>query len=354
MSVRNCERIESLAGAIALGEATDEERREYREHISACGSCLDALGGEREIERVASTVGAARESEMWQPDAGGVVERHRRGRSRALRYSASFLGIALCASLGVHALIAGGIAHFTPALAAHPVVINAGTTRIVLEQGNATPVPAAPAKPASSSRRLIVTHNVVQIARAPVAPPVAIPAVKPASEAQQPVQEISSVVVHPDAPAENATQSNVPVWRRGDSAWRTVARTTTTSLSESAPQTLTHNAESLHMIPAREAAPVGGAAAINPQPPMIAYDEGAEGTAVFEVSIDERGTPVKCTITKSTGYPVLDATVCKAAMQTRYTPKMVGGRAVPGVYQDAFTFHMQDTQNAEALPKSIQ
>lgn len=353
MSVKNCERIEALAGAIALGEASDDERREYREHISACESCLDALGGEREIERVATTVSVARESEVWQPDVGDVVQRRMRRRSYALRYSASFLGAALCISLGVHALIAGGIAHFTPALAAHPVVINAGATRIVLEQGNATPVPAAPAKAVPPPRRLIVTHNVVQIARAPVAPPVTIPAAKPASQ-DAPAQDIAAVVVHPDAPPKSETQPNVPVWRRGDSAWRTVARTTTTSLSESAPQTLTHSAESLHLIPAREAAPVGGAAAINPQPPMIAYDEGAQGTAVFEVSIDERGTPVKCTITKSTGYPVLDATVCKAAMQARYTPKMVGGRAVPGVYQDAFTFHMQDTQNAEQLPKSIQ
>jgi TonB family protein len=105
-----------------------------------------------------------------------------------------------------------------------------------------------------------------------------------------------------------------------------------------------HAAESLQVSsanPATEAAPVGGETAINPQPPMIAYDEGAEGTAVFQVSIDERGVPTKCTITKSSGYQVLDVTVCKAAMSAKYTPKIVNGRAVPGVYSDAFTFRNQ-------------
>jgi protein TonB len=150
-------------------------------------------------------------------------------------------------------------------------------------------------------------------------------------------------------------QSNVPIWRRGDSTWRTVARTTTTSLSESAPQTLTHSAESIHIAATREASPIGGETALNPQPPMIAYDEGAEGTVVFQVFIDERGVPTKCVITKSSNYTVLDATVCKAAMEARYTPKTVGGRAVPGTYQDAFTFRSsQDNQrNNEGIPKTI-
>jgi hypothetical protein len=34
---------------------------------------------------------------------------------------------------------------------------------------------------------------------------------------------------------------------------------------------------------------------------------------------------------------------------------MVGGRAVPGTYQDAFTFRSsQDTQRVEGIPKPIQ
>jgi TonB family protein len=124
-----------------------------------------------------------------------------------------------------------------------------------------------------------------------------------------------------------------------------------TSVTETAPQTLTHSAESLQIAAnyTREIAPVGGETAINPQPAMIAYAEGAQGTTAFEVLVDERGTPTKCVITKSAGYPVLDVAVCKAAMKVRYTPKIVDGRAVPGVYRDAFTFHLDETSDAEGL-----
>ena len=87
---------------------------------------------------------------------------------------------------------------------------------------------------------------------------------------------------------------------------------------------------------------------------MIAYDEGAEGTSVFEVPIDERGTPTKCVITKSSGYSVLDSAVCKAAMQAHYTPKMIDGR--PGRRHLSRRVHLphQDNQNIEGIPKPIQ
>jgi TonB family protein len=87
---------------------------------------------------------------------------------------------------------------------------------------------------------------------------------------------------------------------------------------------------------------------------MIAYSEGADGTTVFEVRIDEHGNPTKCIITKPAGYTVLDDAVCKAAMKARYTPKLVDGRAVPGVYRDAFTFHMSDdSASIEGVPQTI-
>jgi protein TonB len=339
------DRIEVLAGAIALGEATEDERREYREHIAGCAQCLQSLGGECELERVASTVASARESEVWHPNLGDVVHQRSKQRSRALRYGSGVLGVALCVSLGVHVLLTNGMARISPQLAQHPVVINAGTTRIVLEQGSA----ASASKPAPPQRHLVVTHNVVQMARTPVVP--ILPVSAPKAELKAPPPQISDVTVHPDTPPQNNVQSNVPIWRRGDSTWRTVARTTTTSLSESAPQTLTHAAES---IPAtREAAPIGGETALNPTPPMIAYDEGAEGTVVFEVFIDERGVPTKCVITKSSNYTVLDAAVCKAAKEARYTPKTIGGRPVPGTYQDAFTFRNTQGTQDEAIPKQI-
>jgi hypothetical protein len=64
----NCAAAEILAGAIALGEAGDEQRHAYREHLSTCRHCLTAIGGEREIERVIGVVAQARDQERWQPD----------------------------------------------------------------------------------------------------------------------------------------------------------------------------------------------------------------------------------------------------------------------------------------------
>jgi len=101
-----------------------------------------------------------------------------------------------------------------------------------------------------------------------------------------------------------------------------------------------------------EAAPLGGETAINPQPPMIAYAEGAEGTTAFEVLIDERGMPTKCVITKPAGYRFLDEAVCKAAMKARYSPKTLDGRPVPGLYRDAFTFRVSSNES-DGLPKPI-
>lgn len=337
MSVNIHDRIEAIAGAIALGEASDEERREYREHIAACMACLRALGGECEIERVASTVGFARDAEVWEPALGDVVATRMRRRTRGLRWGFSVFGVALAVSFGAHALLAASIGSAAHAPAS-PVVIDAGATRIVLEQRASAPKPAAPAPP----QRLIVTHNIVQIARVPIAAP---PAETLDAKVEKP-RELVAMTVHPDAaPQQSSHHAGVPVWRRNANQWRTIAQTTTTSITETAPETLTHSAESIQVsptYPTREVAPLGGEAAINPQPPMIAYSEGADGTTVFEVRVDERGMPTKCIITKSAGYPVLDDAVCKAAMKARYTPKSVDGRAVPGVYRDAFTFHMSD------------
>jgi len=65
----DCERAEVLAGAIALGEAGENERTAYRSHLSQCRECCDVLGGEREIERAVSVVHSAREGESWRPSA---------------------------------------------------------------------------------------------------------------------------------------------------------------------------------------------------------------------------------------------------------------------------------------------
>jgi TonB family protein len=327
------DRIEAIAGAIALGEASDEERRVYREHIASCLQCLQTFGGEHEIERVATTVASARESEVWQPQLGDVIAKGERRRSYSLRWALTALGVVLAAGLGMRVLPVPVAGHDAPAHA----------TRTVAHAQPKAPAEALPAQP-----RLVVTHNVVQIARAPLPESVAASVIAPPKVGK--ARDLVAITVHADprAQSQSPPQAQIPVWRRDDvTAWRTVARTTMTSVTETAPQTFTHNAEAIQIAAnyTREVAPIGGETAINPQPAMIAYDEGAQGTTAFEVLVDERGAPTKCVVTKSAGYPVLDIAVCKAAMKARYTPKVVDGRAVPGLYRDAFTFHLDDTSD---------
>ncbi|MDQ2872137.1 MAG: TonB family protein [Candidatus Eremiobacteraeota bacterium] len=347
MSSNSHNRAYSLAGAIALGEATDAERLEYRQHLMRCPECLRDLGGEFEIERVAAGVGAARDAEIWAPDLRDAVAAKMRKRKRFWRVGLSALGACFAVSFFLHVMVMGGLAHLTPTLA-DPLVI--GGVRISIERR--TPERKPPAPPLQ--RRMVVMHNVVQMSRAPVVP---ISTAAPAAKTARPVQphQIAAVTVHANPPVSEpvSDQSNVPIWRRGGGdSWRTLARTTTTALSESAPQTVALRAQPIQIAAAyttRDAAPVGGETAINPQPPMIAYDEGAEGTSVFEVMVDERGTATKCVITKSAGYTVLDDAVCKAALSAHYTPKTLNGKAVPGVYRDAFTFRMSDSTARDSI-----
>jgi hypothetical protein len=72
-----CARAETLAGAIAIGEALESERGEYRAHLAGCSRCVEAFGGEREIERVMSLTARARDDERWEPDLRKALLRRR-------------------------------------------------------------------------------------------------------------------------------------------------------------------------------------------------------------------------------------------------------------------------------------
>jgi TonB family protein len=93
---KGCLQAEIWAGAIALGEASDDERGAYRLHLSACARCVTLLGGEREIERVMQTVATARDAETWAPDVRTL--RVRRG-SRLPMWRWAFLGTAAAAAV---------------------------------------------------------------------------------------------------------------------------------------------------------------------------------------------------------------------------------------------------------------
>ncbi len=192
-TVRNdCVVAERLAGAIAIGEAGDEERVAYRAHVADCRQCLQALGGEHEIERVMSAVARAREDECWEP------QRRFRLATPEMRRNAWTLALALAAA-------------------------------VVLTLG-------------------------LRTAEKP--PPIV-----------SPQRAVSSQEIHGVAALDTQT------------APRREAR-----------------AESLR---------VGAATTLSTS---------------FDVTVDERGTPLQCTITKSSGFRVVDRSVCRAAMHARYSP----------------------------------
>src|SRR5579863_1181693 len=98
----DCARAETLAGAIAIGEADEAQRDTYRSHLAICGRCRADLGGEREIERVMTTLTAARDAERWEPDLRAASIRPR-ARYGAWRWVAA-LAAAAALVVGVRAM----------------------------------------------------------------------------------------------------------------------------------------------------------------------------------------------------------------------------------------------------------
>lgn len=349
---KNCARAEILAGAIALGEASETERDDYRRHISACAACLRALGGEREIERVMTTVKDAAQSEVWEPVALRAGERRMRTVRRVWSVGVSTALLAVVASLGIHTLLAANVS--APVLVAArqaPVERAASPFHVTLEhrapQRIAAKTKPAPAQPVTQPQqpKIVVVHNVITLKQSD----------RP--ETKTPIRTTETTVAAEGAPVTvPATQtkhaaSNIPVWRRNEAMPR--ADNSAVNVADDTPTVLAGHAESIAVAPSyavRDVTPIGGDTAINPRPAPIAYAQGAEGTTAFEVSVDEHGTPVKCTITKTSGYLSLDDAVCKAAMKARYSPRTVNGRATAGIYRDAFTFRALQPQNVDQQP----
>lgn len=321
-----CSRTEILAGAIALGEATEAEREEYRNHISTCASCLAALGGEREIERVMATIAQARDAETWEPIPRRLGER---SRARIWQTGAAVLAAAVALSFGAHVLLATVVR--APSIEPKATAVEHTTPfHVLLENRVAVRVPTPPpptAKPAAPvhAPSIVVVHNTIE---------------RHGNNVTQTTQTTTQTeVAEAPIPQVTAPASNVPIWRRDEAM--PVQRNSTTQQAATAAPVLGGRAESMAVTPVsvvRDVLPLGGDAAIKPQIPPIAYAEGAQGTTAFEVQVDERGNPTKCTITKRSGYLALDNAVCKAAMAAKYSPRLINGKAVAGLYRDAFTF----------------
>jgi TonB family protein len=311
VTLTTCRDAEIAAGAIALGEATESERDAYRLHLSRCADCVRTLGGEREIERTMQRLVDAREAETWQPAVSPARLRPRRA---GFAWGMTAMAVVVVAASWLALPHPGSSSHGT-------IVASAPARTIRTHQRYDLHVAAAPAPHRATvatapERKLIVVHNVVQLN-------------EPSATVRRAVAHVAAAA-HPNPPRAQAPTT---------SDERTVADTGTTNL----PQPAQH-AESLALLPAvvRDVAPVGGENAIAPHPARIAYYENAEGTTAIDVSVDERGTATKCIVTKPSGYLVLDESVCAAAMRVRYLPRTINGRAVTGLYHDAFTFHAGD------------
>ena len=333
--IRECARAEVLAGAVALGEATDAEREEYRRHLSGCGRCVTTLGGERDIERVMGVVAQARDAETWEPDLRSALVARYRQRANHWRWGISGVTAAIVASIGIHTFLAAGIPATAPAPPASTVAISYNGMHVTLERRAPAPRRAAQTVAAAPADRqtVVVVHNVVTLHQAPVhAAPAPAPVVAAKTETK------------PAAPAGGLAAATTVA--AGPTAPTQRDETSIAALRTSATAAPAARAESLAVFPTatliRDVMPIGGETAIVPRPSEIAYEEGAEGTTAVEVSVDERGTPTKCTIVKPSGYLVLDDAVCKAVMHAHYSPRTVNGRPVPGLYRDAFTFRKDE------------
>jgi hypothetical protein len=104
--MRGHARFEALAGALDLGEATDDERAAYDAHAASCPRCTGgALAGE-----VVAAIERARDDETWRPQVrAGVSTAIDRSRVRRARTTANLLVCAVVASMALNLAFAEGL-----------------------------------------------------------------------------------------------------------------------------------------------------------------------------------------------------------------------------------------------------
>ena len=99
--MRGHARYEALAGAIALGEASIEERRTYAAHAAACPRCDGDIDDTRTL--VGCAIAGASHSERWQPFLrDDIARRINSGRAQSTRRTAFVLCCAVFATLALN------------------------------------------------------------------------------------------------------------------------------------------------------------------------------------------------------------------------------------------------------------
>ncbi len=343
------ERAEIIAGAIALDEATNDERIEYRRHLAGCVRCLNTLGGEHELLRLSALVGEARESEVWEPDVHGpLISRLAAAPRRFITYSVGFLALCLVVSFLGHLIVGSQLTQLRPSLQ-DPLTISYEGNRIILQRRS-----VRDQKPALKARpQVVVDHNVVRPVVRPaeasavgrVAGTAPIPRTLPHNGIIRGNETAPTVPAQQEHTASLESRRSLAADRKAQAAERAGSAPESGAVPASA---ATQNIERIAFAPSyvtREAAPDGGDTAINPKYNELAYEEHAEGTVSYEVTVDAQGNPINFVIVKSSGFLVLDKAVKDAAMSVHYKPALLNGKPVAGIYRDAITFHAAPTSD---------
>jgi protein TonB len=75
--------------------------------------------------------------------------------------------------------------------------------------------------------------------------------------------------------------------------------------------------------------------------PYEARRRHEEGIVALELFIDAQGNLEKAVVTKSSGYPILDAAATEAMRQSRFEPARVAGMGVPSKATATITFRLE-------------
>jgi len=108
--MREHDGFEALAGALALGEATQDERARFEAHASECAMCRDDVPA---LTRVGEIVSAARNGESWRPAIGSqLMARIRDERLRSSRLTLRALGWSVAVSIALDAAFVSGVTSY--------------------------------------------------------------------------------------------------------------------------------------------------------------------------------------------------------------------------------------------------
>ena len=158
------ERYDALAGAIALGEATADERRGFAEHARGCTICAGDGAG---FDAIRAALANAREDETWRPARrDAIFEQIRVRAARRSHLTFRTFAWAIGGSLAIEFAVASGfVAHlgatFAATTTASSVVVRADPARVATRARV-----VAAAKTASRAAVRATAHRPPALARA--------------------------------------------------------------------------------------------------------------------------------------------------------------------------------------------